>query len=269
MQTIGERLEEARKRKGTSIREAAEATKIRGEYLHKFESSQFDIQLPEIYVRGFLRIYSNYLKLSPDKIVNDYLALGLDEARATRAIGREFYGRMDLGTASSTPPIGKSGKPGEDLAPSSHEVTEAPAPRSGNPATFVPRSHGHPPLNKALLIKGGLALVAAIALVAIIILMVQTLMTSKSDTATPVASVQAMPEQTVTIVALNTVRIKVVQEFDGKELFQGTLVRGESRQFPKTGSLFLTASALENVEIELAGKRHPTGMTGYNRVRIN
>ena len=61
MQTIGERLEEARKRKGISIREAAEATKIRGDYLHKYESNQFDIKLPEIYVRGFLRTYANYL----------------------------------------------------------------------------------------------------------------------------------------------------------------------------------------------------------------
>src|SRR5258707_125223 len=68
MQTIGERLEEARKRKGISLREAAEATKIRGDYLLKFESNQYDINLPEIYVRGFLRTYANFLKLSVDKI---------------------------------------------------------------------------------------------------------------------------------------------------------------------------------------------------------
>ena len=68
MQTIGERLEEARKRKGISIREAAEATKIRGDYLHKFESNQFDIKLPDIYIRGFLRIYSNFLKLPGEKM---------------------------------------------------------------------------------------------------------------------------------------------------------------------------------------------------------
>ena len=63
MQTIGERLEEARKRKGISIREAAEATKIRGDYLQKFESNQFDLNLAEIYVRGFLRGYAQFLKL--------------------------------------------------------------------------------------------------------------------------------------------------------------------------------------------------------------
>ena len=49
MQTIGERLEDARKRKGISIREAAEATKIRGDYLQRFESNQFDLSLADIY----------------------------------------------------------------------------------------------------------------------------------------------------------------------------------------------------------------------------
>jgi cytoskeletal protein RodZ len=72
MQTIGERLEDARKQKGISIREAAESTKIRGEYLQKFENNQFDLGLSEIYVRGFLRTYSNFLKLPPDRILNDY-----------------------------------------------------------------------------------------------------------------------------------------------------------------------------------------------------
>jgi cytoskeleton protein RodZ len=98
MQTIGERLEEARKRKGISIREAAEATKIRGDYLHKFESNQFDIKLPEIYVRGFIRIYANFLKLPGDKLVNDYLSLGIGEGGRShgRGLNREIYGKMEV-----------------------------------------------------------------------------------------------------------------------------------------------------------------------------
>ncbi|MDP5080533.1 MAG: helix-turn-helix domain-containing protein, partial [Opitutales bacterium] len=47
MQSIGERLEEARKRKGISLREAAEATKIRGDFLGYFEQNKFDFELPE------------------------------------------------------------------------------------------------------------------------------------------------------------------------------------------------------------------------------
>ena len=52
---IGQKLEEARNRKGVSIREAEESTKIRGDYLSAFESSNFKIDLPEVYLRGFTR----------------------------------------------------------------------------------------------------------------------------------------------------------------------------------------------------------------------
>src|SRR3954463_8479108 len=100
MQTIGERLEEARKKKGISIRAAAEATKIRGDYLQKFESNHFDIGLTEIYTRGFLRNYANYLKLPADRLLNDYAALGHGEARP-RPPSREVYGRMDISVASA------------------------------------------------------------------------------------------------------------------------------------------------------------------------
>ena len=100
MTTIGERLEEARKKKGISIREAAEATKIRGDYLQKFEGNQFDIGLTEIYVRGFLKSYAVFLKLPADRILNDYASLGRGEARP-RQPSREVYGRMDLSVASN------------------------------------------------------------------------------------------------------------------------------------------------------------------------
>src|SRR6185295_10270423 len=99
MQTIGERLEEARKKKGISIREAAESTKIRGDFLQKFESNHFDIGLTEIYTRGFLRTYSNYLKLPADRILNDYAALGRGDLRP-RQPNREVYGRMDISVAT-------------------------------------------------------------------------------------------------------------------------------------------------------------------------
>ena len=62
MQSIGERLEEARKRKGISLREAAEATKIRSDFLGYIEQNKMDFSLPEIYKRGFLKNYARYLK---------------------------------------------------------------------------------------------------------------------------------------------------------------------------------------------------------------
>mgnify|MGYP000681107051 CR=1 FL=1 len=157
MQTIGERLEEARKRKGVSIREAAEATKVRSDYLHKFESNQFDINLAEIYVRGFLRAYALYLGISADKILNDYAALGLNESKQ-RQPSREVYGRMDLSVASNDD---KSSDPVEsedgDSAPSRPSTLN----RSGS---SLPKG---PPIPPTLIFRGGIALAVIVVLLLI------------------------------------------------------------------------------------------------------
>src|SRR5258708_3320063 len=100
MQTIGERLEEPPKKKRISIREAAEATKMRGDYLQKFESNQFDIGLTELYARGFLRNYATFLKLPVERILSDFAALGHGEVRP-RQPSREIYGRLDISVASA------------------------------------------------------------------------------------------------------------------------------------------------------------------------
>jgi cytoskeletal protein RodZ len=162
MQNIGERLEEARKRKGISIREAAEATKVRGDYLHKFESSQFDINLPEIYVRGFLRAYSNYLGLSGEKIVNDYNALGHGKPEP-EGLNREIYGRMDLSVATAKD---AAREPDQGSGPKEEE--------SENPATFKPSPGALPYIDKALLIKGAALVAAVLAVILIVWLGVRT-----------------------------------------------------------------------------------------------
>ena len=51
------------KKKRDPIREATESTKIRSDYLSSFESGDFNINLPEVYLRGFVRLYSRFLGL--------------------------------------------------------------------------------------------------------------------------------------------------------------------------------------------------------------
>ena len=257
MQTIGERLEEARKRKGISIREASEATKIRSDYLHKLESNSFDLNLPEIYIRGFLRGYANYLKLNSDKVLADYKALAPNEGRASRRDSRETYGRMDLAQTQ---------RPGPEAAPAAApaEPTPAPAP-SVRPSFASAASSGSSPLDPALLVKAG-GVVGAVVLILVIIFGIKALSSGPAKTAA--AQIKPAAQQTITLTALDTVRVKVAQELDGTEVFQGTLVKGESRTFPKRGSLYLTATALENVEIDINGRRQPNPYSGYNKVEI-
>ncbi len=268
MQTIGERLEEARKKKGISIREAAEATKIRGEYLQKFEGNQFEIGLTDIYTRGFLRGYANFLRIPSDRLLNDYTALRGGEPRL-RQPSREVYGRMDLAISSAD----ERGEPqGEAQAP---EPMQRPHPaRFQRPGENLPKG---PPIDPALVFKGGIVLVGVVLLLVAFWIIksiagsgpVPTSTRSTMPPAGELAEVQtAAPASAVSIVAAEQVRIKVVRKSDGVELFQGSLQAGEHKEFPNV-PLFLTASDQGAVEIEYKGHRYPTGYTGHERIQFD
>ncbi len=73
MLTLGERLQEARQRLGVTLREAAEFTKIRTDYLQAMEANQFEsIPLAEVYKRGFVKVYARYLRLDDEKAGSDF-----------------------------------------------------------------------------------------------------------------------------------------------------------------------------------------------------
>jgi transcriptional regulator with XRE-family HTH domain len=267
MQTIGERLEEARKKRGISIREAADATKIRGEYLQKFEGNQFEIGLTEIYTRGFLRGYANYLRIPSDRLLSDYTALRGGEPRP-RQPSREVYGRMDLAISSAD----ERGEPQAEGAAA--EAAQRPQARFQRPGENLPKS---PPIDPALLFKAGKILAFVLGLL-VIAWIVKSLAGSGPSPAASRSAASAAGEITeaavsaaaaaVSIVALEPVRIKVVRKSDNVELFQGALQAGETRDFPNV-PLFLTASDLGAVQIEYKRHRYPTGYTGHERIQFD
>jgi transcriptional regulator with XRE-family HTH domain len=265
MQTIGERLEEARKKKGISIREAAEATKIRGEYLQKFEGNQFDIGLAELYTRGFLRGYANYLHIPSDRILSDYSALRGGEPRL-RQPSREVYGRMDLAISSAD-----GGEQASEAGQA--DALQRPQPRFQRPGENLPKS---PAIDPALMFKAGKILLGVVAVLAGIWI-IKSLMAPTGTTPAPArsssvamteASESSLPAPTVTVVALEPVRIKVVRKSDGVELYQGPLQKGERREYANA-ALYLTASELGAVEIEYKGRAYPTGHTGHDRIQFD
>jgi transcriptional regulator with XRE-family HTH domain len=271
MQTIGERLEEARKRKSISIREAAEATKIRGDYLQKFENNQFDIGLSEIYVRGFLRTYAHFLKLSAERMMADYRELTAEKSELRpRTVSREVYGRMDL---SVTKDGGAKGSRDEEPAPA---TSDSPSSTKGGPGSFTKIGSSLPTgtfIDQRIVMKVGMGLVAVIV-VALIVWGISNLADDKSDrpaAKTQAAAVQAAAEPSATFYALEEVRIKVVlilgpEKFE--EIWQGKMMRGETKVLPKRGPLFVTASEGKHLEVEVNGKRYPMPFTGYDRAKI-
>ncbi|MBL9205744.1 MAG: helix-turn-helix domain-containing protein [Opitutaceae bacterium] len=276
MQTIGERLEEARKRKGVSIREAAEATKIRGDYLHKFENNQFDIKLPEIYVRGFLRTYALFLKLPGDKIINDYKGLGLGESKA-RGLNRESFGRMDL-SVSTAKSATRESVPG-GASPGATEGAVEGGPVDNNPATFRPRAGAGPQIDRALLLKGGLALGALVLLVVMVFVGIRVFSSDKSGPSSgsgsnaasgaQVAVEPAPGEPTITVYALQAVSVTVTQAEGRKVLFKGRLSGGEVRVVPHRGQLQVEANPPEAIELDgkVFSGRTPMPMNNGVRAR--
>lgn len=250
MQSIGERLEEARKRKGISIREAAEATKIRTDYLHKFESNQFDLRLPEIYVRGFLRNYARYLGIPGDKIVTDYLALGIGEERANRGVNREIYGRMDLSAAAK--PKREETAPAPVAAPRDEE----PAPRAAAPGRTGSSIAG---LDRILLLK-----TSTLGIVAVVLLLLvgwgfyALLSDGPSDKGDRLAATAAIRpgEPTIDIVTTGPVSLAVTRQSDGTELYRsnGELPAGFRLTLPKV-VVSVQTSALENLQFDYQGRR--------------
>jgi cytoskeleton protein RodZ len=256
MQTIGERLEEARKRKGISIREAAEATKIRSEYLHKFESNTFDLNLPDIYLRGFLRSYAQYLKLNADKIVTDYNGLGLGKGgRESKREGREIIGRMEV--------------------PDTRPVRDEEPPAAPQPAPQARTSQIHTaPIERARdrgnLIRIGVVAGGAILALVLLVWVIRLITTSPTTAAgtsgtTPASAVEV---ETITLVALDNVSVKVVQASDNAVLFNGDLVRGETRVISKRGAILVTHNIGKNLQFERAGVRFRPSVDGYGRARL-
>ncbi|EIP97592.1 hypothetical protein OpiT1DRAFT_02038 [Opitutaceae bacterium TAV1] len=270
MQTIGERLEEARKRKGISIREAAEATKIRSDYLHKFESNQFDIRLPDIYLHGFLRNYANFLKLPGDRILADFHALGFGEARSAKALNREVYGRMDLSVSSEKPPADTS--PVSPAPVAANPSPEAPAhkPQATPPPTVRTFSIGSSiaglNLNRALILKTGTLITASIILLVLVVWAGVKIFGggSKTPSAPPAAASSGMTpvdEGPLYIVLTGPTNLKIVRQRDGAVLYDRRNVQpaGTRVQVPREPVL-VSASAAQNLRIETSrGKafNHP------------
>ncbi len=271
MQTIGERLEEARKRKGISIREASESTKIRSDYLQKFENNTFELNLPDIYARGFLRTYANYLKLNAEKLLTDYSSLGLGEPREGRRHQdqREIMGRLDIPEASRPGPAAPAPAGGEPPT-----ARSAAAPSRSVPTAVVT---GAPSADRSQKIK--LPLVAGAAVVALIILVVviralfgDSTPPSSATVPTPApaatAPASAADRNLIRLVALGDVSVKVVQQSDNRTLFEGDLLKGETRAVLRAGQVLVSYNLGRNLQVEVQGVRYRMRSDGQGRNSI-
>ena len=268
MQTIGERLEEARKRKGISIREASEATKIRSDYLQKFETNAFELNLPDIYVRGFLRSYAQYLKLNTEKLLTDYASLGLGtprDARDTRRQEqRESFGRIDLAEAGK-------GSPSSSLSPENGAARNVPQQARSVPTSVVT---GAPSADRKQKYKTRIIVAGAAFALLLLVLLLRAVLPSDSDrrSTTPHSSprpeVSTIPaENLLRLVALDNVHVKVTQQTDNREilLFEGDLLSGQTHDIDKRGKVYIAYNVGKNLQVYFGGQPYNMTSPGAGR----
>ena len=280
--TIGEKLEEARKRKGVSIREAAEATKIRSDFLLSLEANRFDIPLPEIYVRGFLKNYAHFLRIDADRVMTDFDAMRLGQNSLhirhlpTHGEGeetkRESLGRMQLpGKEEST-----SGVPNRGVT----EEPREPAEEERGIRESSPRLPGTDPELRALYLKLGLFGAGALVLLLLIGLLVRQIRTDDPPPPAPTPSTVVQPAEpvpatpattagTLSLTASESVSVMINRADDNSRIFSGTLAAGETRSFDTTGPVVLRFTNGEALQVERNGSRFRIGITGAGARRID
>lgn len=262
MQTIGERLEEARKRKGISLREAAEVTKIRSDFLGYLEQNQFDFDLPEIYRRGFIKNYARYLKLDADKIITDYHAQRLSQTRGKRPASEWFSSAETKEKSTESAPEERTY--GTISAPKAK-------PSASNEEDAAPAAPSEEAVDtNGFYLKIGLILAGTVALVIVLFGLVRAIIGAGSNPANDSTAVtsfvqQAQPQSTqefkLTAKGGDSVAV-VLQVKDSKIIFQELIRDGDTVVIEKDGPVDIALTQARVISIENGGEVFSAGRNG-------
>ena len=275
MQSIGERLEEARKRKGISLREAAEATKIRSDFLGHIEQNKMDFSLPEIYKLGFLKNYARYLKLDYDKIMTDYNAQQLGKSRLGKKAGSEWFGQMEVKKSV-----------GDELTDhleseehTSYGQISAKPSRADEAETNVDGDEA----DKTFYMKIGLVFVGTLALVFVVFGLIWAILGSGSDdtiiapepsnnaeitqSADPTPAI--LDSNSITLYAIGgSVYVTVTQKNDGERIYRGAIEVDSPMTLDKSGPVEIIFTRGEYLVIESGGERFRPSASAAAKITI-
>lgn len=87
--SFGAWLRRQREMREISLRDIADRTKISLRYLEAMEEDRFDLLPAPIFAKGFLREYARYVGLSPDEVVNHYLAVQQQQSPEDEAVKKD------------------------------------------------------------------------------------------------------------------------------------------------------------------------------------
>ncbi len=241
MKNLGAKLKAAREAMQLSLRDVADATRLRIPVLEKMEDGSFDYKLQDIYKRGFLRIYAAFLKLDVADIMREY-----NTALAMRSASEDGRRRViAVQSEDESEPIQETNF-GDSVQEQESDVDMT-----------------------AKYVKLGGAFVLAILAIIVVVMIVSSLTKSASD------SDELVPEQTQQVVEKNVspinevavepavleisayadTYITVAQAANhAKAVFTGALKAGEKKDFKLDEALFVRVTDASKVKMSRNGK---------------
>ena len=71
---LGDTLREAREKQGLTYKDIEKGTSIRALYIEYIEKGEYDELPGDVYTKGFIRSYANFLKLDANALVQAFTA---------------------------------------------------------------------------------------------------------------------------------------------------------------------------------------------------
>ena len=244
---IGDTLRAEREKQNLTIKDIEKGTSIRSLYIDCIEKGEYQ-QLPgEVYTKGFIRNYANFLKLDADAAVKQYM----DENHPAAAVAAE---PEENSTMREEPPKKK-----------------AAAFSTGN--DFRQRVEtSHKRQNKlllvliALIVAGGAVYLFASEGGSGVSDKKPAQTAAQSSGAASSASAKPVPEKKndgVEVTAVFTDRCWTEVKADGKIVFEGTVEKGKTESWKGREKVVITAGNAGAVELKLNGKElGKAGKTG-------
>ena len=266
MDLIGTQLEQERKNQNISLREAADATKIRQDFLSYIERNAFDeLTLPNIYIRGFIKSYAQFLKLNAKEILVQYDTYTGEEALPKKRQQRESLGYLDLSDTKESPTAAVPKEP----EPPREEIYA-----DRRPSSRVRRRLSIRPLHLIIL---GIAAFAGLLIFLLVRLFspddsnaVRSGIPSQDQSAAlrVIEADEASQGQDVTFMASGDIKLTVTETDSKQVLFSDYLDKGEGITLTKKGQIVVAFDEGKNLIIKRNGRQSLLQIDGPGKISI-
>lgn len=280
---VGDKLRAEREKQNLTVKDIEKGTSIRALYIECIEKGDYE-QLPgEVYTKGFIRNYANYLKLNATELVHEFVA----ERHPEKAAAAPVAQAAKVKVAPAAPQKEQASKARETAAaaaqPAAAEEKKAPAETKAAPApAAAPRKAPQRPAaparqehkaRKAAPVQRsfsapssdsnrGKFIILAVVLVVVVGVAAYLLGSSSSETPAP-ASQQAQQQQAaepqktydgVEVTGKFSDDCWIEVKADGKVVYEGTLKKGDSMDWKGQENVTVRAGNAGAVEFTVNGK---------------